>query len=287
MPIDYDDLITRRSENRRFSYTDTQMMLYNQSVGMGRDPLNEKELPFVFERPLLRVVPTAATALITGGQPILAGVDIDWTQVLHGEQRLKVHRPLPPSADLVACVRVSDVIDKGVDKGALIAIEVDVKLASGEPLYTTENVTFARADGGFGGPSKSTSTIHQLPDRKPDFIHVTETRRDQALLFRLNGDRNPLHADPKLARKAGFDVPILHGTCTYGIACRAVLASICDYNVTRMKSFDVRFTSPIFPGETIHTDIWVDGDIVSFRSRVDARNVVALNNGRCEISDAR
>lgn len=151
MPIDYEDLISRRSENRRFSYTDTQMMLYNQSVGMGRDPLDQKELPFVFERPLLRVVPTAATALITGGQPILAGVDIDWTKVLHGEQRLKVHQPLPPSADLVACVRVSDVIDKGADKGALIAIEVDVKLTNGEPLYTTENVTFARADGGLAG----------------------------------------------------------------------------------------------------------------------------------------
>lgn len=286
MPIDYEDLISRRSDNRRFSYTDTQMLLYNQSVGMGCDPLDEKELPFVFERPLLRVVPTAATAIMTGGTPILAGVDIDWTKILHGEQRLKVHRPLPPSADLVGCVRVSDVIDKGADKGALIVIEVDVRLASGEPLYTSENVTFARADGGFGGPSKSTTSAHRLPERKPDLIHVTQTRHDQALLYRLNGDRNPLHADPALARKAGFNAPILHGMCTYGIACRAVLAAVCDYDATRIKSFDVRFTSPVYPGETIHTDIWVDGEIVSFRSRVEARNIVALSNGRCEISAA-
>jgi acyl dehydratase len=150
-------------------------------------------------------------------------------------------------------------------------------------LYTTENVVFARADGGFGGPSKSRFVPHVLPERAPDIIHVAETRKDQALLYRLNGDRNPLHADPRFAQRVGFPAPILHGMCTYGIACRAVLASVCSYNTSRIGAFDVRFTSPVFPGEKVHTDIWVDGGVVSFRSRIEARGVTAVNNGRCVI----
>ena len=146
---------------------------------------------------------------------------------------------------------------------------------------TLGNTIFARGDGGFGGPTGPVIEVHQLPNRAPDLRHVTETRLDQALLYRLNGDRNPLHADPELAKRAGFKAPILHGLCSYAIACRAVLATVCDYDPTRIASFDVRFTSPVFPGETIVTEIWVDGDVVSFRSLVEARGVVSINNGKC------
>jgi len=155
---------------------------------------------------------------------------------------------------------------------------------TGEKLCTLGGTIFARGDGGFGGPSKSAAVLHVIPERKPDIVHVFETRRDQALLYRLNGDRNPLHAQPEFAKRGGFPAPILHGLCSYGVACRAVLASVCDYDPARMKSFDVRFTSPVFPGETIATDIWVDGEVVSFRSRVEARGITSLNNGRCLIS---
>lgn len=281
MPLDYDDLIARRADDLRFSYTDTQMLLYNLSIGMGRDPLDEAELPFVFERPLLRVVPTAASVLSGGGAGILKGADIDWPKVLHGEQRLTIHRPLPPAATLLASTRISEVVDKGAGKGAIITFTATVRLEDGEPLYTTDNVIFARGNGGFGGPSSSAHRPHPIPARDPDMVHVTETRRDQALFYRLNGDRNPLHAEPGFARRVGFPEPILHGLCSYGIACRAVLASVCGHDPARMTCFDVRFTSPVFPGETIHTDIWVDGDVVSFRSRVESRGIVALNNGRC------
>ena len=157
-------------------------------------------------------------------------------------------------------------------------------MASGEKLYDTENVTFARGNGGFGGPSKSSAVPHMLPARAPDIVHVTETRPDQALLYRLSGDRNPLHAEPGFAKGAGFPKPILHGLCSYGIACRAILAAVAGYDPARIKQFDVRFTSPVFPGETIHTDIWVDGEIVSFRSRIAAREVISINNGRCIVN---
>jgi acyl dehydratase len=283
MPIDYDHLISLRSDEWTFNYTDTQMLLYNLSVGMGRDPYNEMEFPFVFEQPTLRVVPTAATVLGSGSASLLAKVDINWPLVLHGEQRLIVHRVLPPSADLIGTTRISEVTDKGADKGVLITVTTDVRLGTGEPLYTMDNVLFARGNGGVRGPTRSKTTPHAMPQRKPDLVHVTETRRDQALLYRLNGDRNPLHAVPEFARRAGFPAPILHGLCSYGIACRALLASVCDYDPARIKGFDVRFTSPVFPGETIHTDIWVDREIVSFRSRVQARDVTSLNNGRCVI----
>lgn len=283
MPFQYDDLISRRVDDLPFSYDDTRMLLYNLSIGMGRDPENEKEFPFVYENPRLLVVPTAAAVLGGGGGNILQGAGITWSKLLHAEQRLKIHRPLPPAAELLGTTRISEIVDKGVAKGAIVALEMDVKLASGEPVYTMENVIFARGDGGCGGPAKSAHTPHPLPEREPDLVHITETRTDQALLYRLNGDRNPLHADPAFARKADFDKPILHGLCSYGIACRAVLASVCDYEPERMKSFDVRMTSPVYPGETIHTDIWVDGDVASFRCRVAERNVVLLNNGRCEI----
>ena len=281
MPINYDDLISRRVDDRRFGYGDTQVMLYNLSVGMGRDALDPRELPFVFEQPELRAVPSFASVLGGGSSNILGGAGIDWNKVLHGEQRITFHRPFPPAAELIASTRISEITDKGAEKGATITVTNEVRLAAGEPLYVSENVIFARADGGFGGPSRSKATPHPLPERAPDMVHVFDTRPDQALLYRLNGDRNPLHAEPGFARRAGFPAPILHGLCSYGVACRAVLATVCDYDPGRMKSFDVRFTSPVFPGETIHTDIWVDGDVVSFRSRVAARGVTSINNGRC------
>jgi acyl dehydratase len=284
MPFKYDDLIGRRVDDQPFSYIDTQVMLYNLGVGMGRDPMDETELPFVFEQPLLKAVPTVATVLGGGGGgELLAGVDLNWSLVLHGEQRLTVHRPFPPSADLIGSSRITEIVDKGEGKGAIIALGAEVRLADGAPLYSTESVMFARGDGGCGGPSKSRHAPHALPDRAPDIVHVSETRPDQALLYRLNGDRNPLHAQPAFAAMGGFPRPILHGLCSYGVACRAVLAAVCGYDPARMKSFDVRFTAPVFPGETIHTDIWVDGEVVSFRTRVEARNVVSINNGRCVI----
>jgi acyl dehydratase len=228
-------------------------------------------------------VPTYATLLSQGGSKAIAGIGLNVTRILHGEERLVVHRPLPPSAELVSSSWVSEVVDKGPEKGAIITVTTEGRLRTGEALYSADHVIFARGDGGLGGPTTSKAAQHVLPERKPDLVHLTQTRRDEALLYRLNGDRNPLHVDPEAARRAGFPAPILHGMCSYGMACRAVLASVCDYDASRIRSFDARFSSPVFPGEAIHTDIWVDGDVVSFRSRVEARGVTTLTNGRCVV----
>jgi acyl dehydratase len=284
MPVTYDQLMSRHADDWTSSYTDNQVLLYNLSVGMGREG-REPELPYVFEQPALQCVPTFAALLAqAGGSRAIAGVGLNVAKILHGEERLTLYRPLPPSAELVSSSWVSEVLDKGPDKGALITVSSEGRLAqSGEALYRCDHLIFARGDGGCGGPTKSDFTPHVTPDRAPDIVHVAQTRPDEALLYRLNGDRNPLHAHPDAARRGGFAAPILHGMCSYGMACRAVLAAVCDYDVARIKAFDARFTSPVYPGETVHTDIWVDGEVVSFRSRVEARGVTSLNNGRCLI----
>jgi acyl dehydratase len=270
----------------RFSYGDRETMLYALGIGMGRDPLDENELAYVFERPgaALKTVPSFATVLAR--VPLLKDCGFDYTKVVHGEQRLKLHRTLPPAGELIADARVTEAYDKGAGKGAVIYTETTVRSAAdGQPVYTLLSVTFARGDGGFGGPAGSGPAPHALPARAPDGSVTLETRKDQALLYRLSGDRNPLHADPVLARRVGFRAPILHGLCTYGTACRALLKEVAAYDHTRITGFDVRFSAPVYPGESIATDYWVDGKVVSFRCRVPEReNAVVINNGRCMLA---
>jgi acyl dehydratase len=258
-------------------------MLYALGVGMGRDPLDESELPFVYENGL-KTVPTMAT-VIAWGQRTLGKADINYLMVVHGEQRLTVHKPLPPAAVIVSDERVVAAVDKGAGKGALIYTEKVIRLKNtNEKLCTLGGTIFARGDGGFGGPSAGGPEPHAIPERKADAMCETDTRVDQALLYRLSGDRNPLHSDPKIAKMAGFPRPILHGLCSYGTACRAVLKTICKYDHTMITGFDVRFSAPVFPGETIVTEMWKDGNVVSFRSKVKERDIVVLNNGKCTLT---
>lgn len=281
--IDYDAFMGVQDLSRHFSYTERDTLLYALAAGMGRDPLDARELPFVYEGPEFAAMPTLAVVVARSGLP--RTLPINYEMVLHGEQSLTIHRPLPTAADLIADTRLTRILDKGVEKGALIYHETVARSASDQlPLFTLGGTLFARGDGGFGGPAGPAPVVHGIPDRQPDIVHISETRADQALLYRLTGDRNPLHADPTVAKRAGFPAPILHGLCTYAIACRAVLAAVCDYDAARITGFDVRFTSPVLPGDRIETDIWIDGNTVSFRCRVPDRNVIALNNGRCALA---
>jgi acyl dehydratase len=283
MTINYDVLMAAGISDLPVSYTDKDSILYALGVGFGRDPLDPSELPYVYERPGPHSVPTFSSMLVN--DTIVAESGCDLTRVLHRTQTLDLYRPLPPNGEMLANQRVIGVFDHGADKGAEIEIESELRLARNDSaICTMVSRIIARSDGGFGGPPPRVRQRHRLPNREPDMSCDLETRPNQALLFRLSGDYNPLHADTGLAREAGFDAPILHGRCTYGIACLAVLKTVCNYDFTLIRGFDVRFRAPVYPGDIITTDIWQDRNIVSFRCRVRARNVVVISNGKCTLA---
>lgn len=286
MPItlqDVDEALAREPETIPVTYSDREAMLYAVAIGMGKDQLDERELAYTCETVGTKVVPTAGTVLARTAarrqDPLRS--KMNYSLLLHGEQRLTLHQPLPNAADILVSNRTTGVFDKGKGRGALVVTETLVTLTDETPLYTLGSTSFYRGDGGFGGTADGAPVPHALPDRKPDAVCELTQRQDQALIYALCGDRNPLHRDPVAAKKAGFEVPILHGLCSYGIACHGVLKSVLDYDETRMKSFDVRFSSPVFPGETQLVESWVDGNVVSFRVRIKERDIVAINNGRC------
>ena len=258
-------------------------MLYALGIGFGADPDDEDQLRFVYEKDL-KVVPTQSMVLaLPGGWVRDSG--IDYARVVHGEQAGEFHAPIPAEGEVVGSLRITDVIDKGEGKGALIYVERSVRDgASGQALATIRQTIFARGDGGIGGPAREQPPVHPLPDRAPDGICELPTVPQQALIYRLSGDYNPLHAEPALAQRVGFPRPILHGMATYGVATHALLRSVCGYDPSRLSSIAGRFTSPVFPGERFATDYWVDGDVVSFRTRAVDRDVIAINNGRATIT---
>jgi acyl dehydratase len=285
MAIDYDRLMALKLPDVEHSYAARDTMLYALGLGFGQDPMNEAELGFVYEKDL-RALPTMACVLAPSGRAMRdANSGIDWSKVVHGEQSFRLHRPLPAAATVVARPRITDVVDKGAGKGAVLSTERTLTdKATGERIATLTHTTFCRADGGFGGPKRSSAPPHAVPARAPDVVCDLATRPEIALIYRLSGDYNPLHSDPAHARAVGFPRPILHGLATFGIAGRAILQTLCGYDPCRLVAMEGRFSAPVYPGETIRTEMWVDGEIVSFRSTVPARGVTVMNNGRAEIA---
>ncbi|RIK99169.1 MAG: 3-alpha,7-alpha,12-alpha-trihydroxy-5-beta-cholest-24-enoyl-CoA hydratase [Proteobacteria bacterium] len=282
MPIDYAATMKLENLGQRFAWTDREVMLYALGIGMGADPLDERELAFVNEGALkprpLKVVPTFASVAAWGETP--GPMDIDWLMVVDGERDITFHQPLPAAAEITADSRVTGVFDKGRDKGAVIVRETVLRDGHGAPLATLRASRFARGDGGFGGPSEGQPKPHEVPKRAPDRSVDIATRPDQALLYRLCGDRNPLHSDPAFARRAGFPRPILHGMCTYGLTCRAVLQTYADHDPAAFRRHAARFSAPVYPGETVTVDLWRDGEVISFEARVKARAATVIRNGR-------
>jgi acyl dehydratase len=285
MPIVYDKFLALDIPKVEQSYAAKDCMLYALGLGLGHDPLSEDELAFVYEKNL-KVLPTFGTVVAHPGfwlRDLDTGVD--WVKVVHGEHSMTVHKPLAPSGSVVGKTRVLDVVDKGAGKGALVYSERSIAdKASGDLLCTIVQTSICRGDGGFGGPPREQRPLHPIPERAPDLTCDLTTRPEQALIYRLTADPNPLHADPAVAKAAGFPRPILHGLATFGIAGHALLKSVCGYDPARLKSIAGRFSAPVFPGETIRTEIWRDGGIISFRARVVERDAVAINNGRAEIA---
>jgi acyl dehydratase len=284
MPIDYDKLLALKIPEVVQTYTEKAAIVYALGVGLGHDPTNPDELPFVYEKNF-KVLPTFAAVL---GWPGFWARDldtgIDCVKLVAGEQGLVLHRPLKPRGTVVGKTRVTEIIDKGPGKGALVFSERTVtEQESSEKIATATQTTFCRGDGGFGGAPRQAPPPHPIPERPPDLVCDLPTRPEAALIYRLSGDPNPLHVDPAVARAAGFPRPIMHGLATFGVAGHAVLKSLCGYDPARLVSIAGRFSAPVFPGETIRTEMWNDGQAVSFRARVLERDVIALNNGRAEI----
>jgi acyl dehydratase len=282
MPINYDELMALKNLGQKFAYGDREVMLYAYGIGMGADPLDERELAFVNEasaiaRPL-KVVPTFASVAAWGAGP--GEMNLNRMMVVDGERDITFHRPLAVAANLLVDSRVLAVFDKGKDKGAVIRHQTVLKNDNGEELATLVASRFARGDGGFGGPSEGQPEPHNVPTRAPDRSIDISTRQDQALIYRLCGDRNPLHSDPEFARRAGFPKPILHGMCTFGITCRGILQTYADYDPAAFRQHAARFSSPVYPGETVTLDMWKDGNVISFEAKVKAREAVVIRNGK-------
>lgn len=274
MPIDL-SIVGRELPPLDFSYDTRDVILYALGVGAGA---REEELKFVYESDL-QVLPTygvippfPALYRVTG----MEGMDINLAMLLHGEQYLELHRPIPASGTLTSSPKVAAVFDKG--KGALMELDVNTRDQKGEPVFTNKFSVFIRGEGGFGG-ERGPEPGNDPPDREPDAVASEKTLSQQALLYRLSGDFNPLHADPDFAAMGGFAKPILHGLCTFGFAGRAVLREYCGNDPARFKAIKVRFSRHVFPGETIVTEMWREGeDKVLLRCKTAERGDYCLTN---------
>ena len=282
MPINYDEIMSMTSENVEISYSDKDSILYSLGVGLGNDPMNLAELKYVYENSQV-ALPSMATNF-QYHSPLLLKANINFILVVHGEQKLSFSNPLPVSGDFISNAKVIGCYDKGAGKGAIIDVETTINLKKDNTeICKLVSTTFARGDGGFGGPESPKSEIFKI-EGDPDFVHEIKTKPDQALIFRLSGDYNPLHSDPNFAKTAGFEKPILHGMCTYGIACRSLVESVCEGDAKRLKKFDCRFSSPVYPGETIVTEMWKNNSKVYYQSKVKERDKIVIKNGVSEIT---
>lgn len=279
--MNLDKLLHFEFPTLEYRLTARDAIVYALGICIGDRPQDERDLQFVYEKGL-RVFPSQANVIChPAGWAQDPAFEIDWVKMLHGEQRFELHKALEPERTYTGSYKVVGVVDKGVGRGALLYIRKELREKNSNALVSTVDSTlFLRGDGGSGGTMKAPLAPHPIPERVPDSTILLATTPATALLYRLSGDYNPIHADPALARKAGFERPILHGLCTLGIATRAMLRACCNDSSDRLRSLQLRFTAPVYPGETLVTEIWYDGNAASFRTKVADRNVVVLDNGR-------
>lgn len=280
MTFDPERLLNKEFPVVQQTYTAKDCMLYALGVGMGIDPLDEQSLRFVYEEDL-KVLPSQSVMMAHPG--FWAKEDdtgLDWVKVLHAGQEIIMHKPIPSEGTVEAKTRITRITDKGERIGALIVSDRVVSdVATGEDICTLVTTILARGHGGFGGERKATPKTDIVPKSDPDIICDLPTLPQQALIYRLSGDFNPLHVSPAVARNAGFKAPILHGLCTLGVATHALIKSCCDYDTSRFKRMRLRFSAPVYPGETLRTEIWRNGNEVTFRCKSLEQDKVVINNG--------
>jgi acyl dehydratase len=277
MPIDRDKAMAYEFPEGTGSYSNDEVILYHLGVGAGVPATDPGELEYTYEKDL-KVLPSfVTTVLLSGGGSMMSvpGLEFNPMMLLHGEQDIEIHRPLPPEAKMKGRTRIADIYDKG--KAALTILENSVSTEDGEPLFTTRMALFMRGEGGFGGES-GPPAANQAPDREPDAVFEAATLPQQALLYRLNGDKNPLHCDPEFASMGGFDVPIIHGLCSYGITCKAVVDGMLDGDPTRVARYQARFKGVAWPGETYQVRCWKEGGKILIEAWSKERNEAIITN---------
>ena len=269
MPINLDEALGAELEAAEFSWTSSDIQLYHLGLGAGNDPMDKRELRYLTDD-TPQVLPTfgnVAQSFHMTKPPTVnfPGIDIELSKVLHASEAVSVPGPVPPSGTGIAVTKFTDIWDKG--KAAVIWSETTVTAPDGTLLWTQKRSIFARGEGGFGG-ERGPSTTSEPPERAPDFELSIPVSPQQALLYRMCGDRNPLHSDPDFAAAAGFPRPILHGLCTYGMTCKAMVDHLLDGDTARVGGYGARFAGVVFPGETLKASIWKEGD--GFRAVVTA-----------------
>ncbi|SMO97559.1 Acyl dehydratase [Thalassovita litoralis] len=285
--IDYDKLMARDFPVIEHSYTKRDTILYALGLGLGTEPLDPSHLRATYEGAEgFGALPAMVNVI---GYPGFWAKEPDsgltWQKILHGEQSLTLHAPLPAEGTLLGKTRITGIVDKGEGKGALLYSERELTdKATGALIATVSGTTFARGDGGFGGPNGPVKPVQPVPEGEPDATYDFRTPVGAALIYRLSGDYNPLHADPAVATQAGFEKPILHGLCSLGVVAWSITEALADGNLQALKHLELRFTSPVYPGETLRTEMWRDGNDVRFRARVVERDVVVLNNGLARLA---
>jgi acyl dehydratase len=278
MPIDRDKAMAATFPVGRASWSNDDVILYHLGIGAGVPATDPGELRYTYEKDL-KVLPSFA--VVVKFQPQgdilnIPGLEFNPFMLLHGEQDIEVHAPLPASAEGVTGeMRIADVYDKG--KAAVAIVEIRSKDAAGKPLFTVRMALFLRGEGGFGGPP-GPKTGNVAPERAPDGVVTSQSFPQQALLYRLNGDKNPLHADPDFAAMGGFDRPIIHGLCSYGITLKAIVDRVLDGDVTRVARYQARFAGVAFPGETYETAYWKEGDTIFLQAKAKQRDALVISN---------
>ncbi|WP_227984681.1 MaoC/PaaZ C-terminal domain-containing protein [Nocardia spumae] len=287
MPIDLKTALGAELPSQEFAWTPSDVQLYHLGLGAGERWTDAGELRYLDDKQP-QVLPTFATVAPTmrvtePPRVSYPGVEIDLAKVVHGSQEIVVHRPIPAEGKATATGRVTELWDKG--SAAVLTRELTIVGSDGEPLWTDRSSIFAKGEGGFGGERGPSNKV-ELPDRAPDFEVLTPTLPQQALLYRMCGDRNPLHSDPAFAEAAGFPKPILHGLCTYGLVCKAATDTVLDSDASRVAGFRARFAGVLFPGETIRSRIWRAGnELIIGATVVEREDAAVLGDVRLTIAD--
>jgi len=277
VPIDLDKVVGAELPSATASWSPDDVILYHLGVGAGSPPTDPNELEYSYEAKL-KVLPSFAVVPVFNALYGLAGLDgfdVNFAMLLHGEQDVVIHRPIPTDGLVTTTGRITDVFDKG--KGALVVLEATSRTPDGETLFVNRFSAFIRGEGGFGGEG-GPPPGNEPPGRAPDAETECPTLPQQALLYRLSGDKNPLHADPEYAALGSFDQPILHGLCSFGIACKAVVDEALGGDVTQAARYQARFAGVMFPGETLVVEQWREDDRIVLRAHTKERETPVITN---------